>query len=87
MKNHSARTKAGDRLTLECSCEAEVIVPVIIMLPRNHVVRIVARGTKCRGLRHARGRRVVVRSERNGGLRTFVARYTAIVTASLLMSS
>jgi hypothetical protein len=66
MKNRSGRPKAGDRLTLACSCQAEVIVPIIMMLPRHHVVRIVTRGEKCHGLRHTRGRRVVVPLERRG---------------------
>jgi hypothetical protein len=42
-----------------------VIVPVIIMLPRHHVVRIVARGASCRGcvmhedvVRHHAGRSI-----------------------------
>ena len=44
MKHHGGLIAAGDKLTLARSCEAEVIVPLIIMLPRHHVVRILAAG-------------------------------------------
>jgi hypothetical protein len=65
------RARLGDRLTLTCSCEVEVIVPTIIMLPRHHVVRILARGKSCLGLHHARGRRAVVRWSPEGAHRAF----------------
>ena len=71
MKHHSGLIAAGEQLTLACSCEAEVIVPLIIMLPRHHVVRILARGEQCHALHHLRGDRVVVRWERKDGGRIF----------------
>jgi hypothetical protein len=54
--------RTGQRLTLACSCEAVVAVPMILMMPKHFVVRVVARGKKC-DLGHARGRRVVVRGQ------------------------
>jgi len=60
---------AGARLTLECICETEVVVPVIIMLPRHRVVRILKRGGTCHGLDHVPGHRAVVRRELNEGRR------------------
>jgi hypothetical protein len=62
--------RTGQRLTLECSCEAEVVVPLILMMPRHLVVRIAARGEKC-NLDHVRGRRAVVRWQAKGAHRTF----------------
>jgi len=38
------RSRVGDRVTLTCSCAAEVVVPTIIRLPRHQVVRIVTHG-------------------------------------------
>jgi hypothetical protein len=61
----------GDRVTLACSCEGVVVVPIIIMLPRHCVVRIVARREKCR-IGHILRRRVVVRWTRQGTRRLFV---------------
>jgi hypothetical protein len=71
MKPHSGLIAAGDKLTLACSCEAEVIVPLIIMLPRHHVVRILTAGQQCRVLHHRRGDRVVVRWDSKDGDRIF----------------
>ena len=50
MKHSSSIIAAGETLTLACSCEAEVMVPLIIMLPRHHVVRILSadnNATRC----------------------------------------
>jgi hypothetical protein len=71
VKHHSGLIAAGETLTLSCSCEAEVVVPLIIMLPRHHVVRILAPGEWCRTLHHLRGDRIVVRSEDESGGRVF----------------
>ena len=71
MKHHSGLIAAGDKVTLACSCEAEVLVPLIIMLPRHHVVRILAAGQQCRVLHPRRGDRVVVRWEWKDGGRIF----------------
>jgi hypothetical protein len=57
--------RIGQRLTLDCSCEADVVVPLILRMPRHSVVRICARGEKC-NLDHVRGRRVVVRWQLKG---------------------
>ena len=57
-------------MTLACSCKAQIVVPLIIMLPRRGIVRIVARGAKCR-MGHIRRRRVVVRWTRHGTRRVF----------------
>lgn len=67
------RSRVGDRVTLMCSCAAEVVVPTIIRLPRHHVVRILTRGMSCRGLGHARGRRAVVRWQPSGARRIYTA--------------
>lgn len=67
----SGRLRLGERLKLACSCVGEVVVSTIIMLPRHHVVRILSRGEKCRGLDHARRRRVVVRVSSIRGRRVF----------------
>ncbi len=61
----------GDRITLACSCDAEVAVPLIISLPRRSVVRIIARSPSCEIPEHTRGRRVVVRWTRDGDDRVF----------------
>jgi hypothetical protein len=68
---NSGLTAAGEKLTLACSCEAEVVVPLILMLPRHHVVRILAVGEQCHALHHRRGDRVIVRWEQKGGGRIF----------------
>lgn len=65
------RARVGDRLTLTCSCEAEVVVPTIIMLPRHYIIRIVARGANCHGFHHARGHRAVIRWKPEGAFRVF----------------
>jgi hypothetical protein len=65
MKHRGGRLQLGDRVTLDCSCKGEIVVPIIIMLPRRGIVRIVARGEKCR-MGHIRRRRVVVRWTRHG---------------------
>jgi hypothetical protein len=70
MKHGSGRPLPGDRVTLACSCKAQIVVPLIIMLPRRGIVRIVARGAKCR-MGHIRRRRVVVRWTRHGTRRVF----------------
>jgi len=67
------RSRVGDRVTLTCSCAAEVVVPTIIRLPRHQVVRIVTHGKKCRGLGHANGRRAVVRWRTSGARRIYTA--------------
>jgi hypothetical protein len=59
------------QLTLACSCRAAVVVPIIIMLPRHSVVRIVECGPTCAGLDHIRGRRVVVVWRRKARRRAF----------------
>jgi hypothetical protein len=61
--------RASERLTLACTCETEVLVPMIIMLPRHHVVRILKRGATCHGLDHVPGHRAVVRWELKEGRR------------------
>lgn len=71
MKHHSGLIAAGEKVTMACSCQAEVLVPLIIMLPRHHVVRILAEGQQCRVLQHRRGDRVVVRWEWKDGDRIF----------------
>jgi len=63
-----ARLKLGDRVILACSCDAEVVTPVVIHAPRHHVVRITRHGTRC-SLDHWRGDRVVVRSRTPQGRR------------------
>jgi len=71
MTQRSVLSKVGDRLTLTCSCVAEVVVPIILMLPRHHVVRILARGEHCRRLHHTRGCRVVVHWRHRGNRRMY----------------
>jgi hypothetical protein len=66
------RSRVGDRVTLACSCVAEVVVPTILRLPRHHVVRIVTHGKTCRGLGHVRGRRAVVRWRPSGRRRSYI---------------
>jgi len=61
----------GDRVTLACSCDAEVVVRLIIFLPRHCVVRVVKRGSNCHALEHVEGRRMVVRWTNSGGHRIF----------------
>ena len=77
MKHSSSLIAAGETLTLACSCEAEVMVPLIIMLPRHHVVRILSAGQQCHALHHRRGDRVVVRWESKDGGRIFGDIYAA----------
>jgi hypothetical protein len=55
------RPAFGDRVTLACSCQAEVVMPLIIFLPRHSVVRVVANDSRCQGLAHAIGSGLVVR--------------------------
>jgi hypothetical protein len=71
MKHYAGRPQMEDRVTLACSCEGDVVVPIIIMVPRHCVVRIVARGEKCR-IGHILRSRVVVRWTRRGTRRLFV---------------
>ena len=61
MRAPGTLVRAGERLTLACSCRAEIVVPVIAMLPRHHVARILLRGARCQGLDHSQGQRAVVR--------------------------
>jgi hypothetical protein len=61
----------GDRVTLTCSCEAEIVVPLIMFLPRHCVVRIVGRSSNCRAPEHTMGRRLVVRWSHDRGRRVF----------------
>jgi hypothetical protein len=63
-----ARLTLGDCVILACSCEAEVVTPLVIHAPRHHVVRITRHGTRC-SLDHRRGGRVVVRSRTAQGRR------------------
>ena len=62
---------AGDRLTLACSCEVEVIVPTIIMMPRRVVASIRTRGATCPRSDHAAGRRVVIGWTDDNGVRVY----------------
>ena len=71
MSMRGALPAFGDRVTLTCSCEAEIVVPLIIFLPRHCVVRIVGRSSTCRALEHAIGRRLVVRWSHDKGRRVF----------------
>jgi hypothetical protein len=61
------RPRLGDRIAPACSCDAEVVVPFIIALPRHAVVRIVSRGAACRH-GHLPRQRVVVRSLQSVGI-------------------
>jgi hypothetical protein len=61
------RPRLGDRITLACSCDAEIVVPLIIRLPGLAVVRIVSRGAACNHGHDAR-QRVVVRSLQSVGI-------------------
>ena len=61
----------GDRVTLTCSCEAEIVVPLIIFLPRHCVVRVVRRGSSCFALDHTEARRLVVGWSHYKGRRVF----------------
>ena len=72
MKHHSGMSAVGEKVTLACSCEAPVIVSLIIMLPRHRVVHILAAGQQCHALNHRRGDRVVVRWAWKEGGRIFV---------------
>jgi hypothetical protein len=60
------RPTIGDRVTLACSCQAEVVVRLVLFLPRHAVVRIISRGQNCRRHDHVRGRRVLVRWREDG---------------------
>lgn len=70
MPDHARRLRKGERVILACSCEGEVITPTVVMLPRHALVRIAARGSRCR-LGHVVGRHVTVRWARERGHRTF----------------
>ena len=61
----------GWRLTLACSCEAEVVVPLIMIVRRHCVVRILAPRDRCQKLHHAPGDSAVVRWQWEGGRRVF----------------
>jgi hypothetical protein len=57
----------GSRLTLACSCDATVVVSLMLVgVHRHYTVQITARGDRCRILHHRRGARTVVRTERHG---------------------
>ena len=43
----SSTLKSGDKVTLTCSCEGEIVVPLVIHAPRHHVVRLTRRGDRC----------------------------------------
>ena len=58
-------------MTLACSCSAEIVVPLILMLPRHSVVKILARGNRC-DVGHVSRRRAVVRWMQQGSQRVFV---------------
>jgi hypothetical protein len=62
---------AGASITLDCSCEAKIVVPTIVMMPRHHVVRVVAHGARCRERDHRPGSRLIVRWVRAGGRRVY----------------
>jgi hypothetical protein len=51
----------GDHVALACSCEAEVLVSRIVMLPRHSFARITKKGSRCHGLGHMAGRRTLIR--------------------------
>jgi hypothetical protein len=63
------RPVVGDRVTLACSCQAEVAVQMVVFLPRHAVVRILSGDPSCRKVSHARGRRVLVRWREDGSRR------------------
>jgi hypothetical protein len=69
MPDHARQLRTGERVILGCSCEAEVVTPAVVMLPRHALVRIAARGSSCR-LGHLVGRRVTVKWLRERGRRT-----------------
>jgi hypothetical protein len=56
----SALPRLGDRIRLACSCDGEVVVPLVIAMPRHAVARIVAVAQWCRHSHHLR-QRVVMR--------------------------
>jgi hypothetical protein len=64
--------KLGDKVTLACSCRAEVVVPLIVLMPRHSVVKILGRGPECQ-VGHVPSRRAVVRWTQRSGQRVFVA--------------
>ena len=63
--------RAGDRLTLACSCEVDIVVPLIVMMPRRSVATIRARGAACPRTDHVAGYRVVIRWTDDAGARVY----------------
>ncbi|MEP6936337.1 MAG: hypothetical protein ABI988_20740, partial [Nitrospirota bacterium] len=55
---------------LVCSCDCEVVVPLVIMLPRHAVVRVAAPGKSCRHS-HRVSQRVMTRWEYSDSGRVF----------------
>jgi hypothetical protein len=71
MKSYDQWPRVGDRLSLGCSCDAEIVLALIATLPAHSVVRVLKRSEKCR-LGHLVGQRVVVRWVRRETGRAFV---------------
>jgi len=71
MNRHDKPPRLGDRVMLACSCEIEIVLPVIILVPLHSAAQILSRGDTCR-VGHTPGRRVMVRSTRRGSRRVFV---------------
>jgi hypothetical protein len=59
---------AGQRVKLECSCEAEVVLALVLVgVHRQYTVRIVTKGESCSVPRHRRRARLVVKQARAHG--------------------